>query len=138
MKRALAVVLVSVVGGVACASSSGGAEAQSPAGADAGDAGASFETCTAKAIPASDKVMAVIAANSTCSTAADCTTVDFSTSCFDSCTRAVATSGRAAVEEAKASASANECQAFADAGCTAEHPPCEAPLAPTCVAGKCT
>ena len=134
--RQLRVGVVFALGGVACASSSGGGgEVQT---ALVADAGSSPSTCAADALPASAKVMAAIDANAACVTNADCTTIELSTSCFDSCTRAVATSGRDAVEAAKTSASANECQAFVNAGCKLEAPACAPSSTPACVAGKCS
>ncbi len=130
----LAVILA--LSGIACASSSAGSEVQTALVADGG--GDTASSCSADRFPAVTKVMAATEANSACSTAADCTTIEFSTSCFDSCSRAVATSGQAAVDAAKTAASANECQAFVAEGCKVEAPPCTAPSAPACVAGKCT
>ena len=131
----LSFVLASAV--VACSSST--APSGEEASATTAEAGRSpdFATCTAALRPASDKVTAAIAASTGCSADADCTTIELAASCFDSCTRAVAKAGVAAIEQVKTDVSNNECHPFFDAGCKLEAPPCEAPATPTCSAGHC-
>ena len=98
----------------------------------------SVTECSAQAKPASDKVRAVIDANLACKVDDDCMTLAVSSSCFDQCTSAIAKSGRAAVDKALADVSANECKAFADAGCKVVIPPCAPPSPPVCRDGKCS
>ena len=98
----------------------------------------SVTECSAQAKPASDKVSAEIDANRACKVDDDCMSIAVSSSCFDHCSSAIAKSGRAAVEKALDDVSANECKAFADAGCKVIIPPCEPPSPPVCRDGKCS
>ena len=110
----------------ACAASSGG-EPKSP----------TVTECGEHAKPARDKVDEAIAANLACSSDDDCQILHIHTACFDACVRAVAKSGREAIEQAMSSASDAECKAFAASGCKLIAPPCAPPEPPACRDGKC-
>ncbi|MBN9164926.1 MAG: hypothetical protein BGO98_20965 [Myxococcales bacterium 68-20] len=111
---------------IACSPS--GSEARTP----------TVTECGEQATPARDKVNAAIEANRTCSVDADCMTIEVRSTCFDACTTSIAKSGQAAVEQAMSSASQDECQAFAAAGCKLIIPPCMGPVPPVCREGKCS
>src|SRR5690348_12253048 len=83
MVAALAIV-IGACGGTTSASSGSGA----PSSGDGGG-GPSGSTCSDLASAAAKDVGAVIDAHRACTQASDCTTVELSASCFDSCTRAM-------------------------------------------------
>lgn len=84
------------------------------------------------------RLESVIDANMTCKTDADCTTVGFGASCFDSCSRTIGTSGVDAYKAEIGAVNAKECKAYDDAGCLPMvAPPCAPPEAPACKEGKC-
>lgn len=106
--------------------------------AEKGSVTSGVDACTSKPDEARARLTRVIEANASCSTDADCVTVGFSSSCFDSCMRAMAASGQAAYEAALGEANAKECAEYVDAGCPAPvHPPCEPPSPATCTEGVC-
>jgi hypothetical protein len=127
--RTLATVVV-VVGSwiciVACGSSSSDGKSASAAAAD----------CDALAKQGRDEVSRAIDAHKACTTDADCVEVALATSCFDSCSRGVAKSGRADVDTAKANAEKNACAQFKEKGCKVTIPPCSPP-ALKCQTGSC-
>jgi hypothetical protein len=97
----------------------------------------SVAECSDLTKPARDRVEAAVEQNRACNVDADCVAVGASSACFDACSRSVAKSGEAAVEQAKSAASASDCKAFSDAGCKVIIPPCMPPTAPVCRGGKC-
>jgi hypothetical protein len=122
-------------GVLATACSGAPASASSPGNAaPPGDAAA----CSQHVSAAQKKLQAVLDANRACSKDADCESVAFGAGCFDSCTRTIAVSGKAAYEAAAGAVNKDECKAYKDAGCpSVMPPPCAPPLAPRCNAGKC-
>ncbi|HEY4055425.1 MAG TPA: hypothetical protein VGM39_02415 [Kofleriaceae bacterium] len=75
---------------------------------------------------------------SACRTDADCSTIAFGASCFDACSRAIATTDKAAFETAVEDINHTQCQAYTQAGCPQpESPPCEPPMAPHCKQNRC-
>lgn len=100
------------------------------AGADA--------SCASLAAAARDEVGAAISAHAACATDADCVETSLGASCFDSCSRAVASGGAAEVDAARARADASSCRSFRERGCKLVTPPCAPPAAPRCVSGACT
>jgi len=80
----------------------------------------------------------VIAAHQACLHDADCQSIAFQSSCFDSCTRAVNVSGVAAVEAAVTRVNAGICANYQSDGCKLVIPPCVPPLTSQCVDGSCT
>jgi hypothetical protein len=109
---------------VACGSSS--SDAKDGSSAD----------CDALAKQGRDEVSRAIDAHKTCTTDADCMEVAFATSCFDSCSRGIAKSGKADVDTAKANAEKNACAPFKEKGCKVTIPPCSPP-ALKCQSGSC-
>lgn len=93
--------------------------------------------CEEPANAARNELAAVIRANTACKVDADCTLARLAASCFDSCVEAVAVSGRAAVDAARARADAVQCKPFHERGCKLIAPPCAPPSPPGCVAGVC-
>lgn len=126
MRSNLPIALIVTLTVIACSPSGG--EARTP----------TVTECGQQATPARDKVNAAVEAHRTCSVDADCMTIEVRTTCFDACTTSIAKSGQAAVEQAMSSASQDECQAFAAAGCKMIIPPCAPPSPPVCREGKCT
>lgn len=120
------VALVPTVAALAC-----GASSEPAAVPGAGSA------CTDLADSARKEVMAAITANASCSVDAECEAIAFSSSCFDSCTRATSKAGVAAVTAAKTRVDGEQCAKFRDQGCRSITPPCAPPAAPRCVAGAC-
>lgn len=100
--------------------------------------GAKADTCAAHTTAARDKLLAVIDANSTCTADADCTHVELAAACFDSCSRSIAASGKAAFDAERAAVDEANCKAY-DADACPPHisPPCAPPGPPTCQEGKC-
>lgn len=86
---------------------------------------------------ARDALQAVLDQHTACTADTDCVTVGFSASCFDGCSRVIAKEGQAAYETARHDVDASSCAMFSGGGCTFDAPPCDAPPAPTCVAGRC-
>jgi hypothetical protein len=113
----------------------GGTTSSSPA-ADGG--GTSGSTCADLAASAAKDVGAVIDAHRSCTQASDCTSVELSASCFDSCTRAIRKDGAAAFKAAQDEADAMQCAQFKSQGCKVTIPPCEPPTPPTCQSGVCS
>ncbi len=108
--------------------------ATTPDGSSASTTGAS---CDELAASARTEVQAAFEANATCTVDADCIDTGFSAGCFDSCARAVAKTGAAAVDAAKARVDAAQCKTFKDQGCKLIVPPCVPPEPPACVSGRC-
>ena len=96
------------------------------------------ESCVAIQNEARAELMSAIEANNECTQASDCITVAFAASCFDSCSRAIATEGKAAFEAAIGSVNGGRCKAYTDASCPRpEIPPCAPPAEPQCIDGRC-
>ncbi len=96
------------------------------------------DICSGHVEAARDKLTAVIDANRACTSDADCSDVGLGAACFDSCSRPIATSGKAALEAAVAAVNAADCKAYQDDGCPAPiSPPCAPPGPPACQEGKC-
>lgn len=94
--------------------------------------------CAESTNAARARLTAVIDANMACKTDADCTTIGFGASCFDSCSRTIGVSGVDAYKAEIAAVDAKECKAYDDAGCPPMvSPPCAPPEAPACREGKC-
>lgn len=111
---------------LACASSS--PPASSPGAA----------SCDELVTSARNDVSRAITDHRACTQDSDCTTVGLGASCFDSCTRAVAASGKPEVDAAVARANDAQCKQFAEQHCTpAPIPPCAPPPPPRCVSGQC-
>lgn len=130
LPRALALLAVPFVLalGAACASTPSAPQTSS-AGGDA---------CSAHVEAARKKVQAAIDANMTCASDADCTDVGFGASCFDSCSRPMASAGMAAFDAARKDADASDCKAYEDDGCPPMiSPPCAPPGPHVCKQGRC-
>lgn len=95
------------------------------------------DTCTTASNAARERVGKVVEENLACSADADCVSVPFGATCFDSCTRAVNQTGKGAVDRAATLVEASECKQFHDAGCKVVVPPCAPPTEAKCVQGKC-
>lgn len=82
---------------------------------------------------------AAAAADTACTTDADCTVVQLSSGCSESCDAAVVSqTGAAAIEQAQRDAESRICRTFASDGCTVERVPCPSPPHDvTCGAGTC-
>ncbi len=121
---------------VACAgatsSSSGGTTA------DGGTSGAAGSSCSELADSARQDVDAVLQAHQACTSASDCESVGFSTSCFDSCTRALRKDADASFKAAQEKANGAQCAQFTKQGCKVTIPPCAPPREVACVGGVCT
>ncbi len=126
--------VVAACGGTTTSSSSG---AGAPSTSDGGGA-TSGSTCSDLASAAAKDVGAVIDAHRACTQASDCTTVELSASCFDSCTRAMRKDAAADLKAAQDKANQTQCVQFSSQGCKPTIPPCEPPTAPTCQAGLCS
>lgn len=117
--------------GAACASTS------SPGGATQ-TTSSSTDACNAHVDAARGKLQAVLDANMACTTDADCVVVAFGASCFDSCSRVMAASGKAAYDAEGQAVNAGACKAYTDDGCPPMiAPPCAPPADPTCKQGRC-
>jgi len=75
--------------------------------------------------------------NRACQVASDCVELAFQASCFDSCSRAVAKTGMAAVQAAIDAVEAQQCAQANNNGCRVEVPPCVPPAQVTCTGGLC-
>ena len=95
------------------------------------------QTCDDYASAAQSELQDAISGNLSCNADTDCTTVDFSASCFDSCSRVTATSNKANVDAARTHANANSCMTFTQQGCKEVIPPCAPPSGASCNAGTC-
>lgn len=126
---AFAALVLFAAAAVACAASGPSGASSTTGGGDA---------CAAHVTEARSKLQAVLDANATCSSDADCVEVGFGASCFDSCSRAMATSGKDAFDAERRAVDAGACKAYADEGCPAMiAPPCAPPGPLHCNAGRC-
>jgi hypothetical protein len=114
----------------------GATSATSGTPSDAG--GTSGSSCNDLGSAAQKDVSAVLEAHRTCTQASDCTGVELSASCFDSCSRAIRKDAAADLKAAQDKADQTQCAQFTSQGCKVTIPPCEPPSTPACVAGKCT
>ena len=105
-----------------------GCAASSP-GSGSGD-----PECQNLSKPATDQVLAEIEQHLSCTTDADCVSIDVASKCFDHCSRAVSQAGVNAVNSALANA---DCREFIDEGCSVIPPPCAPPTDPVCNQGHC-
>jgi len=95
------------------------------------------DVCSASQKAATDRVLGVVAANETCASDADCSTVNVNAACFDVCTRSVNQVGKGAVDRVITLVEAGECKGFTAAKCSLIPPPCAPPRPSRCVSGKC-
>jgi hypothetical protein len=129
MRRLLVALSAVALGAAACAAS------PVPASNTAGAAPA----CAAIARAGAARVHAAIAAQTACSTDADCVVIPQGARCFDQCTTVVAKSGVPVIDAVVADVDAHECADFAAQGCRAEVPPCAPPPAGvSCRSGVCS
>jgi hypothetical protein len=138
---ATVITVITVIAGVGVVAACGGSTSSSsasgaPATGDGG--GTSGSTCSDLAASAAKDVGAVIDAHRSCTQASDCTSVELSASCFDSCTRAMRKDAADALKAAQDKANQNQCVQFSSQGCKVNIPPCEPPTAPTCQSGVCS
>jgi len=95
-------------------------------------------TCDDLVASAQKDLQSALDANATCTTDADCESVGFGASCFDSCSRGIAKSGDAAYKASVDKVDGAQCKQFKDQGCKqAPIPPCTPPIV-KCNAGKCS
>jgi hypothetical protein len=83
-------------------------------------------------------VGAVIDAHRSCTQASDCTNVELTASCFDSCTRAMRKDAVDTLKAAQDKANQTQCTQVSSQGCKVTIPPCEPPSPPTCQSGLCS
>ena len=126
-----------VTAAVAIVSACGGTTS-STSGSPTSDAGGTTgSSCADLASAAQKDVAAVVDAHRSCTQASDCTTVELSASCFDSCTRAIRKDGTTALKAAQDKADQAQCAQFTTQGCKETIPPCEPPTPAACVSGMC-
>lgn len=104
---------------------------------DAGAGVGARTPCDAIATRASDELSAFVLSHRSCEKDTDCVLVEFSTSCFDACTRMIAGPSKTDYEALRASIRQNECADFTNGACTLTHPPCDPPPARSCVNKLC-
>ena len=92
--------------------------------------GTSEEDCASVESDASQHVLEAISTDQTCLIDEDCESVAVAASCFDNCSRVIATANRDAFEQALAEAEADYCSDYD--GCTLIIPPCAPPDAVSC------
>ncbi len=90
----------------------------------------SDERCGAVQIEASQHVLDAIGDDQPCTVDEDCEVVSIAGSCFDSCTRVIASANHDLYEQALGEAEADICPDFA--GCTLIIPPCAPPDPAVC------
>jgi|GEM_PF-2734123 len=93
--------------------------------------------CDALANSARDEVHQAISDHLACAADEDCTTIELSATCFDSCSRAVNGDGLADVQAAKAHVDDAQCKQFIEQNCRFDIPPCLPPMTPRCISGQC-
>ncbi len=101
-----------------------------------GGCGPSDEYCAEVEQAAAQHVLDAIDVDQPCTVDEDCEVVAVNASCFDVCSRVIATANAAAFEQASSEAEAQHCADYH--GCTLIIPPCAPPDAATCGAeGVC-
>ncbi|HEY8077841.1 MAG TPA: hypothetical protein VIF62_27130 [Labilithrix sp.] len=95
-------------------------------------------SCDDLAGAARKEVSSAIESHAACTQDSDCVETALAASCFDSCSRVVASSGAFDVKAARAKVDDAQCKEFAARGCKMIVPPCAPPRPPRCNAGACT
>ena len=135
MRTLRATILVTAAAAIVTAC---GGTTSSTSGSPTSDAGGpAGSSCADLSSAAQKDVAAVLDAHRSCTQASDCTTVELSASCFDSCTRAIRKDGAAALKAAQDKADQTQCAQFTSQGCKETIPPCEPPSPAACVSGMC-
>jgi hypothetical protein len=73
-----------------------------------------------------------------CTKDSDCTTIDHSSACHDSCSRVVLGSSLEALSATRNAINESECREFSRAECKLEIPPCVPPGNAVCLEGVCS
>ena len=96
-----------------------------------------YQSCDDLAKSAQADLQTAITKGASCIVDADCISVSFAADCFDSCSRAAAAAGKAAIDTERDNLNQSTCQSFVSQGCKLTVPPCAPPSTPRCAQGVC-